>query len=965
MNDGDAVPDAGRGTLERARACAYLSSVVRASEGVETARAPGALEALEMMAERAGLDALAKLASERGRGGWTSTDRAPGDASKLLPEVSMKDFEGYLSAMRERYAGFVEDRERSARSAEAGSSGWSPAGTGGSERGVESVPALFFDEIFELYQPETFSRACVGLDEVNIRNLARAAMETQEDFIAHLDAVEEHLIREIGEKSDEFFTALSDLHHLHEAMAGTQRQVASMRKSVRDIREQLVKPGQLMLSLRDKRDNLETLTETFTKVAALQQMRTDMDVFVESSDYSGALQLAEDIKKALAEDEVLAKLTCFGTLPEHVEYTRNKVREVMISDFVEGASLPKDARTLVSARTLDRLSEVAKTCGMEPPQSNSKLTQQTIDEEINSLEKMIPPFISLLYSGSSFVCEALQIWLTAIVEDVRLVERVAIHIMLSTITQVRRQITPSTDDTVFDSVHATVIRSLPAEVFAELLLGLKDIFNSYFERAKEVRAMVRAVITSDEESLAALRGIGEGLISAARDAAVNIDHASSQSALAIANEALSKVIDIAQGRFAKLLGVRAPMNVASSSREFMAITEATNAFLELAETVGKHRCLSLRTTLVNQGKSFVREQHSLSASKLISLLECETWARAKLPVHLQALVDALMEGAMTFPDVKSEDIGDVSSIVVGGELFHPVNSAVLLLQILVDYVRMARQNPSLSTEMTHRTIDLIKQYNAGVCQLILGAGAMQVSKLKSITAKHLCLAQQSVSLFISLLPRLQEIMCALIQGPKLVLLRQEFDRMFRDLKLHKSEIHDKLVSIMSERVDFHLHRLSFVVKSLRERNSKTVDPITPSEFATALTKEMGTLKRVIKELLNEADQRDVLGRVRRELCAAIVSKVKSLEIAATDDATIVTQISTDLDVVNESMVELPVISEDENEDALAALARDFRAKRGTTTPGTAAPTVHASAEEQTKENEEHIAPSSPNASSAH
>ena len=111
---------------------------------------------------------------------------------------------------------------------------------------------------------------------------------------------------------------------------------------------------------------------------------------------------------------------------------------------------------------------------------------------------MIPPFISLLYSGSSFVCEALQIWLTAIVEDVRLVERVAIHIMLSTITQVRRQITPSTDDTVFDSVHATVIRSLPAEVFAELLLGLKDIFNSYFELAKEVRAMVRAVITSDE-----------------------------------------------------------------------------------------------------------------------------------------------------------------------------------------------------------------------------------------------------------------------------------------------------------------------------------------------------------------------------------------------------------------------------------------------------------------------------------
>ena len=271
----------------------------------------------------------------------------------------------------------------------------------------------------------------------------------------------------------------------------------------------------------------------------------------------------------------------------------------------------------------------------------------------------------------------------------------------------------------------------------------------------------------------------------------------------------------------------------------------------------------------------------------------------------------------------SEDIGDASFVVVADEKFHPVNSAVLLLQMLTDYVRLARQIPSLSTEVTHRTIDLVKQYNTAVCQLILGAGAMQVSKLKSITAKHLCLAQQSVSLFASLLPTLQEAMCALIEGPKHFLLRQEFERMLRDLKLHKTEIHDKLVSIMRDRVDFHLHRLASIVESLRdEGNAKQADGA--SDFAMSLTKEMGTLRRVICELLSEDDTRDVLGRVRAEAVAAIVSRVHSLESGGNSRITL--QLSIDLDVCADSMKEMPVSSADASEDALASLASAFRSK---------------------------------------
>ena len=925
-NDADAAAMA---SLSSARRYAYLSSIVHTEENDEDDVRARAMGTLSAMVASVGLDASVARALESVVSGTPSASaRAPGTSASLLPEVSMKDFEGYLRRTRERYAEFVEQRAYAA-AARATPEERSEARLrryeleeGVSE--LSSVPDLFFDETFDLSRPETFARACAGLEDQSLRNLARASMDAQEHLSAHLDTIEQHLIREIIAKSDEFFDALKELRDLHDSMTETQITVGSMRQTVRNIGEHLVKPGQLMIDLNDKRDKMQGLTEKFASIAALQQMRLDMDVFVESTDYPGALQIAEDIRKTLADDRVLAKLSCFRKLPEHIERTVSKVRNVMIGDFVAGASLPRDAKAVVSPKTLEHLSKVAAANGLKPPAANFNEAPQFGDKRGNVLDTTIPPFIALLFSGSSFVCDALEAWSSAMSEDVRQIEHVAVDVMLSRVTGERvKSSTTSMEEGVFDSAYANAIRKLPVEVFVEMLVALTETFNAYFERANQIKLVIRGVIGNNEEALTQLRSIDENLILAAHEAATNFDYVCSQTALATSNEALNKVIDIAQGRFAKILGIRAPMNINLSAREFMRIMDATNGFLDSAESLGKHRCLSLRSTVANQSKAFIREQHATASTKLVSLLECETWALAKLPKHFQALVDALADGTSKLPDVMSEDVGDASFVVVADEKFHPVNSAVLLLQMLTDYVRLARQIPSLSTEVTHRTIDLVKQYNTAVCQLILGAGAMQVSKLKSITAKHLCLAQQSVSLFASLLPTLQEAMCALIEGPKHVLLRQEFERMLRDLKLHKTEIHDKLVSIMRDRVEFHLHRLASIVESLRdEGNVKQVDGA--SDFAISLTKEMGTLRRVICELLSEDDRRDVLGRVRDEAVASIVSRVQSLESG--DNLRIIAQLSVDLDVCADSMKEMPVSGADASEDALASLASAFRLK---------------------------------------
>jgi vacuolar protein sorting-associated protein 54 len=47
--------------------------------------------------------------------------------------------------------------------------------------------------------------------------------------------------------------------------------------------------------------------------------------------------------------------------------------------------------------------------------------------------------------------------------------------------------------------------------------------------------------------------------------------------------------------------------------------------------------------------------------------------------------------------------------------------------MLVEYLRLAQQLPSLGSDAVHRIAELLKVFNTRTCQLVLGAGAMQVS----------------------------------------------------------------------------------------------------------------------------------------------------------------------------------------------------------------------------------------------
>ncbi|XP_048424313.1 vacuolar protein sorting-associated protein 54, chloroplastic isoform X4 [Pyrus x bretschneideri] len=77
---------------------------------------------------------------------------------------------------------------------------------------------------------------------------------------------------------------------------------------------------------------------------------------------------------------------------------------------------------------------------------------------------------------------------------------------------------------------------------------------------------------------------------------------------------------------------------------------------------------------------------------------------------------------------------------------------LILMKMLSEYIDMNNFFPTLSSEVVHRIVEILKFFNTRTCQLVLGAGAMQVSGLKSITSKHLALASQVISFTYAIIP---------------------------------------------------------------------------------------------------------------------------------------------------------------------------------------------------------------------
>ncbi|KAK9267669.1 hypothetical protein L1049_010100 [Liquidambar formosana] len=216
------------------------------------------------------------------------------------------------------------------------------------------------------------------------------------------------------------------------------------------------------------------------------------------------------------------------------------------------------------------------------------------------------------------------------------------------------------------------------------------------------------------------------------------------------------------------------------------------------------------------------------------------------------------------------------TILYRGVGYHMVNCGLILLKMLSEYIDMNNFLPALSPEVVHRVVEILKFFNTRTCQLVLGAGAMQVSGLKSITSKHLALASQVISFTYAIIPEIRRVLFLKVPETRKPLLLSEIDRVAQDYKVHRDEIHTKLVQIMRERLLVHLRGLPQIVESW---NRPEDNDSQPSQFARSLTKEVGYLQRVLSRTLHEVDVQAIFRQVVIIFHSQISEAFSHLEIS--------------------------------------------------------------------------------------
>jgi len=276
------------------------------------------------------------------------------------------------------------------------------------------------------------------------------------------------------------------------------------------------------------------------------------------------------------------------------------------------------------------------------------------------------------------------------------------------------------------------------------------------------------------------------------------------------------------------------------------------------------KCVSLRSTLLQQAKSFIESFHASKVQKLTAMLEQESWNQAEVPAHYQHLVDnfAQRNGTVSSASAPSK------LLTVAGQHYRVPMSLLQLLKELTEYMHCADQLPALCTDILQRTIDILAHYNTRTCQLVLGAGAMNLAGLKSITARHLVLASQCLSVMLVCIPLIREYLSGYMSSRHEVLLVR-FDAVAKDYLEHRSQIHSKIVSIFKERIDFH-SKAAVSASSQEEQ---------PRAWARNLLKDAATLYRVLIQYLPEEQLGPIFQQIAQLVNQHLVTHLSALDLS--------------------------------------------------------------------------------------
>ena len=590
-----------------------------------------------------------------------------------------------------------------------------------------------------------------------------------------------------------------------EEMHAATANVRKLRNQIKSIDETLVKDSLKILSLERKRSNNHMLLRKLKIMATVHQTQPMIQLLLGAQDYVAAIDLISTTQDIVSQE--LLGIHCFKHLPSQLREMEVLIDKMLTTDFEKYLAADLN-RPLISQ-----------------PNENGVILEE---------EKLVCIISGLLRQKNFHFIETYKE--EAIVTIKAVIKQLVIEVIAS--SDVEICLTGAGEESQSLSIAEWVSLLETATVtLLKLLCRIRGVIDVMLKIAAASSDVVSLQTDLEIEFIDSDAFLTE---SEYRKVEVKL------------KETMHIICNYCHERCANLISSQSLDRMVATPQQIEKLTDIVQHFSKNCESLSGSQSFSLISALKLLGTKFVQKFHSDRKSKLSLILDSERWKQADVPSEFQIMIDGIQKEDFSEQNKEDNQKEQLPSkvLLVDTVPYALVGSALIALRIVCEYCRCGTQLPIISTQLSRHVIDLLRTFNSRCCQLVLGAGALHMAGLKTITSGNLALVSRALQLVLWLLPHIKKHFQAIEQngttGPALA----GFDSVEKDYASHIKEIEGKILTIVEGVVNSQL-------------NAWNGRPPVPSQSFRSISRHFVKLHEAIAPILPEQQVQTIYRTVHK------------------------------------------------------------------------------------------------------
>jgi len=750
-------------------------------------------------------------------------------SSPHLCELPNNAFDRYLRKVRKHYTSQSPASTPPSSSREATPSP-SPPPRPGLHQHLHKldIPHIFLDQNFDLSNPNTFNIVFPFLNESlqqstrtnpftieshEARQVETSGKLVQEKLQHYIDQVEVSIAGQVASKSHHFFQVMTYHDALMSQLLALISVVRTLRQRLSDVEGGVIQALRVP-QLAMRRKNLVNILHSLGTIETLHNTQPTIQVLLTRQEFSGALDLISTSEDILGNEVV--EVEALRHLPSQLGDLRAVIGKMLLTDF----------HSLVQGEMDSHLVQVRATCHQE--------TGDTGDTGL--AEGSLGPIVTALVRQRSY-------------SFLEFLEEQAVVAVKAAIKEVTLTLLDTQGETTLTQLVADFALIASPDGWIHLLDMLVGSLLVVLRRVNSIYLVVDASLEQGEHERLEDRGSGpsqlERLRSSAREVMVNI-------------------CDQVHERLGKLVTVRSrPVAIKLvTPEELSQVGSLVTLLVTQTENMCGKTSAGLQLSYQGQVILYLQTFHEEQRSLVLTRLEVERWRKGGVDRSEFMKLHPVLGSSLAVDSLHIVKDGEmVEEVQVKGEPHTFADAVVTLLSTLSHYLQLGDSLPNARVEVGLKIAELLKLFNSRTCQLVLGAGAVNLAGLKTITIRNLAVTLRSLSLVSGIIPEIRRhISSPGLTGKQEVTLGRNLDSASKDYSDHLGELERKIVQIVDAALSQQL------------ASWERIPPVPSSSFK-AIGKQLTKLLEAVQDVLPAVRvaklfsciHSQFLGRVRERL----------------------------------------------------------------------------------------------------